>query len=308
MSSIDIRIRSLSYSSLLTLHSCPRKYQLKRMEAQATEDDSSSSVTFAFGHVVGLGIQEYLTHHSADKTIWACFLMWEPDLLVDNPKQAKSFWLAIAAVQQFISLCENNFMEDWKLAEYNGKPATELSFLIHFPNGFTYKGYVDAVLVNSITNEVMVLEVKTTSAAAVNGATYKNSAQAIGYSIVLDALFPNLSSYTVQYLIYKTKAKEYDVMQFAKTYLDRALWIRQILLDIDVINLYEDAGIYPMRGESCNEFYRECEYFGICTLATESIVSELTEEDVAKIQNRLDNEFQISLTLNDLIQSQLSKE
>ena len=81
-----------------------------------------------------------------------------------------------------------------------------------------------------------------------------------------------------------------------------------LFLDIDTIMLYEDAGIYPMRGQSCNEFYRECEYFGICTLATESIVSELNEEDTAIIQNRIDNDFQITLTLNDLITAQLTKE
>ena len=256
---MDIRLRSLSYSSLLTLHSCPRKYQLKRLEAEATEDDLPSSVTFAFGHVVGLGIQEYLTHHDVDKTFWACFLMWKPDLLADNPKQNKSFWLALAAVERFISMCNSGFMDDWELATYNDKPAVELSFLIHFPAGFTYKGFVDAVLVHKETGEVMVLECKTTSANTLNSATYKNSAQAIGYSIVLDALFPTLSSYKVQYLIYKTKQVEYDVMQFEKSYLDRALWIRQLLLDIDTIKMYEAASIYPMHGESCTELYRDWE-------------------------------------------------
>lgn len=279
------------------------------MEAdEANPEDASSSVTFAFGHVVGLGIQEYLTHHDLDKTIWECFLMWEPDLLEDNPRQNKSFWLAIAAIERFISSYDAGFLNDYELAYYNGKPAVELSFIIKFPNGYTYKGFVDAVLVHKHTGEVMVLEVKTTSASSVNNAQYKNSAQAIGYSIVLDALFPNLSSYLVQYLVYKTKSMDYDVLPFTKSYLDRALWIRTILLDIDTINLYESAGIYPMRGESCNEFYRECEYFGVCSLATETLVGEATEEETAKIQERLDNDFQITLTLNDLIQSQLTKE
>ena len=282
---------------------------MKRLEAQELEaNDPSSSVTFAFGHVVGLGIQEYLTHGDVDKTIFACFLMWEPDLLADNPKQNKSFWLALAAVERFISMSSSGFMRDWELATYNDKPAVELSFIIHFPDGFTYKGFVDAVLVHRETGEVMVLECKTTSANSLNSATYKNSAQAIGYSIVLDALFPTLSSYKVQYLIYKTKQTEYDVMQFEKSYLDRALWIRQLLLDIDTIKMYDTADIYPMHGESCNEFYRECEYFGLCTLATSSIASELDDEGTAKIQQRLDTEFQINLTLNDLITAQLSKE
>lgn len=306
---MDIRLRSLSYSSLLTLHSCPRKYQLYRMNAKENErEDVSASVTFAFGHAVGLGIQEYITHHNEDTTLFQMFLAWDADLLADNPKQNKSFWLAVAAVQRFISMCNAKFLADWELAYYNGKPATELSFLITFPDGFTYKGYVDAVLHNKETDEVMVLECKTTSSSALSASTYKNSFQAIGYSIVLDALFPTLSSYEVMYLIYKTKQTDYDVMQFTKSYLDRALWIRSLLLEIDTIKMYEEAQIYPMHGESCNEFYRECEYFGLCSLATESITEPLSEDEVQKIEERLATEFQVTLSISDLVQAQLAKE
>lgn len=306
---MDIRLQSLSYSSLLTLHSCPRKYQLYRMNARANEDeDTSSSVTFAFGHIVGLGIQEYITHHDLDKTLLAMFMMWDPDLLADNPKQKKSFWLGVAAIQRFVSMLSNGFMSEWEVATFNGKPATELSFIVNFPDGFTYKGYVDAVLVNKYSGEVMVLEVKTSSSTNLAAASYKNSAQAIGYSIVLDSIFPDLSAYTVQYLIYKTKDAEFDVMPFEKSYLDRALWIRTLLLDIETIKMYENAQVYPMRGQSCNDFYRECEYFGICTLATESITEPLSEEGTALIQQRNETEFQISLSIQDLINSQLSKE
>jgi hypothetical protein len=306
---MDIRLRSLSYSSLLTLHSCPRKYQLYRLNAKTLqEEDIPTSVTFAFGHVVGLGIQEYITHHSIQETYMKCFMQWEPDLLADNPKQAKSFWFAMAAVERFISMCSSGFLEDWELCYYQGQPATELSFIVTFPDGFTYKGFVDAVLQHKQTGEVMVLECKTTSASSVNAATYKNSFQAIGYSIVLDALFPTLSSYTVKYLVYKTKSKDYDVMDFDKSYLDRALWIRTLLLDIEVLKMYDSLEIYPMRGQSCNEFYRECEYYGICTLSTETVTEPLTDEDEVEIVRRNSEDFLVTLDIKDLIASQLSKE
>ncbi len=306
---MDIRLQKLSYSTILTLHSCPRKFQLYRLNARANEDeDSSSSVTFAFGHVVGLGIQEYITHQDLDTTYLNCFLMWEPDLLADNPKQSKSFWQAMAAVEHFASMCSNGYLKGWKLCTYQGKPATELSFRITFPDGFYYVGYVDAVLQNTYTGEVMVLECKTTSATSVNAATYKNSAQAIGYSIVLDALFPSLSSYTVQYLIYKTKSRDYEVMMFDKSYLDRALWIRSLLLQIDIIKMYEAAEIYPQHGESCNSFYRECEYFGICTLPTAKITEPLSDEEIQSIKEKLDTDFQVNVSITDLINAQLSKE
>ena len=33
-------------------------------------------------------------------------------------------------------------------SNHEDKPAVELSFIINFPDGFTYKGFVDAVLVS----------------------------------------------------------------------------------------------------------------------------------------------------------------
>lgn len=61
---IDPRIRNLSYSSLLTLHSCPREFQLYKLGADSEgliieedETDSDQSITFAYGHAVGNGVQ-----------------------------------------------------------------------------------------------------------------------------------------------------------------------------------------------------------------------------------------------------------
>jgi hypothetical protein len=112
---------------------------------------------------------------------------------------------------------------------YEGKPACELSFAIYLPDGFIYRGFVDAVLRNRKTGAVRVLECKTHSGTTINPATYKNSAQAIGYSIVLDAIFPELSSYDVLYHAYSSKREEYEMIPFEKSYYARALWIRELL-------------------------------------------------------------------------------
>ena len=307
MNEIDIRLNQLSYSSLLTLHACPRKFQLDRLQAPREEgDDLSSSVTFAFGHAVGQGIQSAMESKTESQVLMDMFLIWEANLLAENEKQKKSFWSAVIAVQKFMAMRTQGYLEDWELVYIDGKPACELSFLIHMPDGFKLRGFVDAVLRNKLTNEIMVLELKTTSSYAVNSATYKNSAQAIGYSVVLDHLFPELSSYEVLYLIYKTKDKEYEQLQFTKSYFQRALWIRELLLDIEVIKMYEEAGIYPMRGESCYNYFRECEYIYTCMLSTDKLTDSITEEQAQKILQGHDT-YQIHITLNDLIVSQLSK-
>jgi RecB family exonuclease len=300
---IDYRIRQLSYSSLLTLHSCPRKFQLNRLRStHRAEESLKSTITFSYGHVVGEAIQLALQNVSEDQIIWQMFRMWHtPDLFDRDDKGNKSFWEAVIAIQRFLSLRAQGFLNDYDLVYFDGKPACELSFAITFPDGFRLRGYVDAVLRNRESGEVIVLECKTTGAASLNPATYKNSAQAIGYSIVLDHIYPELSSYSVIYLIYQTKSREYTPIPFQKSYLQRALWIRELLLDIETVKMYEEAEVYPMRGESCFTFFRECEYFNTCTLSTQYLTKPCTPEEEDTVQ------YQINLTLNDLLESQLSK-
>jgi hypothetical protein len=300
--SIDYRIRQLSYSSLLTLHSCPRKFQLYRLRTTyRAEEDSKSTVTFAFGHVVGEGIQMILEGKSEQEVIWKMFLGWHTDLFAEDTKLAKSFFSACTAIKRFISLRSSGFLQDYDLVYYKGKPACELSFAIVFPDGFRLRGFVDAVLKHRETGKVIVLECKTTGSQTINPATYKNSAQAIGYSIVLDAIFPELSSYDVLYLVYGTKTGEYTPLVFPKTYLQRALWIRELLLDIETIKLYEDAEVYPQRGESCYSFFRECEYYNTCGLSTQYLTKKCTPEEEDK------TDYQVVLGLEDLLDTQLGK-
>lgn len=300
---IDPRIRQLSYSSLLTLHSCPRKFQLQRLRtSHKTAESEKSSVTFAFGHVVGQGLAEILELKPLDEVIWNAFLGWHTDLAAEDEKLKKSFYLAVIALQRFAQMRDEGFLDEYELVYYQNKPACELSFTVSFPDGFRIRGFVDAVLRSKHTGAVIVLECKTTGSATVNPATYKNSAQAIGYSIVLDVLFPDISSYEVLYLIYQTKSQEYTTIPFTKSYMQRALWIRELLLDIETIKMYEDAEIYPQRGESCFSFFRECEYMQTCSLSTEFLTKKCTEKDVDQ------TEYQIKLKLEDLITAQLRKE
>lgn len=305
---IDPRILNISYSSLLTLHTCPRKFQLYKLNSKVElAEDIPGSITFAYGHAVGAGIQGILEGKSMDRVIWEEFLHWDIDLLADNPKQNKSFFGALVALNQFKSMYDNGYLDGYELVMYNGKPACELSFVIHLPDGFKYRGFVDAVLQHRVTGEVIVLECKTTNATAVNPAQYKNSAQAIGYSIVLDALFPSLSSYKVLYLVYQTKSESFVQLPFDKSYYSRALWIKELILDLEVIKMYEAEDIYPMRGESCYSFFRECEYMQVCTLSTENLTQPLMQDELDKMNKSLE-EFQIHITLEQLIEAQLAKE
>jgi len=307
---MDTRLKQLSYSSLNLLHACPRKYELYKLQAlqnQVDIEDDYTGVTFATGHAIGGGIAECFAGVSERDIIFHMFLGWKPDLLDTDTGRLKSFWLSVIAVQKLISLREDGFLSDWEVVEYNGKPAIELSFIIHLPDSFYYRGFVDAVLRNKIDGRIMVLECKTNSSHTISAAQYKNSAQAIGYSIVLDAIFPNLSTYDVQYLIYRTKHMVYEPMIFTKNYLQRAQWIQDLLLDIEILERYDAANLFPMRGESCRDFNRDCEYFGVCELSNERLTKKLSQQKLDEIE-KYNADFQIKITLEDLIRAQLAKE
>lgn len=311
---MDIRLQQLSYSSNLTLHTCPRRFQLYKLGADKPGIDEKSQVTFSLGHVVGAGLQDVLQNKSDVEIYWNAFLTWEADLLAEDTKAKKSFWESMIAIERFKYVRDSTLLQDYELVYYTpeGKedeppvPAVELSFIISLPNGFKYRGFVDAVLRHRITGAILVLEVKSTGMASVNPATYKNSAQAIGYSIVLDVLFPELSAYEVLYLVYMTKTREFMPLPFKKSYLQRALWIQELLLDCDTILLYEKAGVYPMHGESCFNYFRECEYLNTCTLSTALLAKKLTPEMEAKILED-HSSFHISLDVEDLIAAQIAK-
>lgn len=299
---IDYRIRQLSYSSILSLHTCPRKFQLYKLRTtNRLEETEKSRVTFSFGGIVGQAIQSTLEGKSWNTIAMEMLLGWKTDLFSEDPKLKKSFFSAYFAAKKFQAMLKAGLLKDYELVYYEGKPACELSFCINLPDGFRFRGYVDAVLRNISTGEIIVLEVKTTGLKALEPAMYKNSSQAIGYSIVLDHLFPDLSSYKVLYLVYQTSNEEFTPIPFAKSYLQRAQWIRELLLEVDKIKMYEEAQIYPMHGESCFSFFRECEYINSCTLSTEHLTKPCSPEMEDK------EEYQISISLLDLLDTQLRK-
>ena len=306
---IDPRLKLLSHSSRTTLHKCPRKYQLYRLSstdvALTDEKETEQGVTFAYGHAVGAGVASILEGKSETQVIMDTFLAWDVDLFDENPKQKKSFWLALHAVQQFMHMRATGYLDDYELVYYNGKPAVELSFQILLPDDYRYRGYVDAVLQHRETKEVIVIECKTSSGTA-QPAYFRNSGQALGYSVVLDTLFPGLSSYTVLYLVYETKSYAYVELPFQKSLLQRALWLQELLIDSQMITHYHSYDTFPMHGENCYDFFRECEYLGLCTLSTDNLVKPLDQKMVDKIYED-ETKYEFTVAFEDLVQAQIEK-
>ena len=293
---------ALSYSSLLTFHSCPRKYLLRKALQKGYLDAASSTVdmseldsfftdaginvqaptraqdsirteaqvkrevTFAYGKAVGLGVQSYLEGKDEAAVMLDMFCEWSTYLLDEDEKAAKSFAHAMLAVEAFTHISSIDFdIADYELVMLpSGRPACEMSFVIELPGGARYRGFIDAVLRNRYTGEIVVLECKTTGSKYVNASKYQNSEQALCYAIVLDKVFGKLSSYSVVYTSYLTTVGKWEVFKFPKTPLQRASWFLNTLHDLEELEKCIANDYFPMRGESCNSFMRDCDYLGQC--------------------------------------------
>lgn len=293
-----IPIKLLSHSSIETFHSCPRKFEIYRMNYAPKE---KGTIDTAFGHAVGVGVQELLMIESCgspepigfglsalQNAVWKMFLSWEVPIDEVKPKSKKSFHTACLAVEKYQQQLLPLLTEEWELAYFQGKPAVELGFIIKLPNDYYYRGYVDAVLVNKKEKRFRVLELKTTGLSVVDIAQYKNSFQGVGYGVILDKLAASMdcaADYYVDYLVYKTVAQEFITFPFLKTAYQRAKWLSQLLLESDTIDMYLKRELFPTHGESCYNFYRQCQYFGICE-------RENSELQIKKVTNLpTDDEF-----------------
>lgn len=305
-----VAIQNLSsYSMQQNLYSCPRKFQLAKMEADCVDSgERENNVDFAFGHAVGAGVAEYDKSQDLKRAYWAAFLAWNLDLLETKaPKeggreQKKSFGHAMYA----LNLYEEFFQEEG-LGEYD-VAYTEAVLGVDFEDGNFYTGHVDTILKHKVLGSYLIKENKTTGFAAVDPALYANSDQGLGYSAVVSAL--GATEYEVFYCIYSCPEQRWIAMRFVKSPLAKAEWLQTQLLFGTEKDEYARINFFPRRGGSCFQFNRRCKYFETCDFNTQAVFGKRFDE-LRRIESleELDaiERLDFKLTLTDLIQSQESE-
>jgi hypothetical protein len=292
-------INVLSYSTSLTLHSCPRRFLLEKITA-GLSSDATDNVDFLYGHAVGAGVQCYTHTRSIKQSLWDAFLSWKGDLLLEIPKSKKSFWNACIGIMNYAGSIDD-LLGDWGIAILpNGKPAIEVAFMLDLGNGYIYMGHIDAILYSPTLNQFMVLELKTTRFNTVHSAQYKNSGQALGYSLIVDVIAKAMAvdavNYQVLYAVYKTGLQEWEPIPFVKTRSQRAQWLLQLRIDCSIIDMYREIDHFPTHGESCFSFFRPCEFFESCDIKSqmEAFKDNLIEADAAEAVKGIDYIFHIA--------------
>jgi hypothetical protein len=305
---IHPNLKQLSHSSSVLLHGCPRRYELSKLSDRG-ESVNEQDYHLDFGSVVGTATQDFLVTDSVNHAKLTALRHWKTSIDDDaGLRDKKTFWHSLAAIDKFAGLRKTS-LSRYKLAYINEKPAIELGFTIDCGNGFTYRGFLDALLIDTTRNELVVYEGKTTKFRNVHEAVYKHSGQSLGYSLIIDTIATLLdnevgSSYKVLYSVYKSSAMEWEVFPFIKNHTERALWIKNILIDKKRVVEYAEDDYFPMHGENCYNFFRPCPFFGTCTLSNKFVVG--AEEDVAV---RVDDasKYTYRFNLSELIETQLAK-
>jgi len=304
-----------SYSLLSLLHECPRKYELEKFQAahpSSAPTEGLVNLDFAYGHAVGAGIQTYAATGSVQAAIFAAMLAWKApwDAMKVNKQGAdtgKSLTYATLAVEKFAYFWEEH-MQDWEVVVLpNGKKAVELAFAVDFQNGRYHFGHIDVVLRNKYSGALAVWEGKTTGFTDVNPAMYGNSSQALGYSVVVDAIArligANGQDYEVMYIVYSSMSREFQLLPFGKTRAQRAEWLQDVLLDHASLDTYERINFYPKRGEAClGKYGFTCNWYGSCGMRTSSLFPGAELKVLEDIQGLESLDF--SFKLDELVAAQ----
>lgn len=266
-----------SYSMQSVLHACPRKYQIKKLQAATGTSERIQSVTFSFGHAVGAGVAVYDqvfgetqdTQTALTQAIWAAFLAWDIDLLEVETKgtyadgsgkpTGKSFAMAIWALEKYAIF----HAEETNLSEYE-TVKIEGTLAVDFEDGHWYFGHIDELLIHRETGAYLVKENKTTGLRSVDPVMYANSDQALSYAIAVDML--GGTEYAVLYTVYSSSAQEWFQFSFVKNPLKKASWLQDQLLQHQQVDNYSELNFFPQRGASCFDYMKRCEYFERCDI------------------------------------------
>lgn len=295
--------RQLSYSLLGDFHECERKFQLNRLLRNPSIRGKSEMPWHIRGTAYGAGVQCYMLTGDIDLAAFVTWLSYYPqeeDLLrVPTISQARCVNNLYLSKDQLDKLRQR-----YEVATFNGRPATELSFKILIDAKWFYTGHIDLVLFDKVQKIYIVFEIKTTLYKMADlRPLYQNSAQALGYSIVLDTIVgADQNEFGTLYFVCRDKNNSDFIpdiypFPFNKTIIDRLKWFYTLGMDVKRLNEMEELGIFPMRGHSCVKFGKTCTHFGFCSTSAGDIkkaeeVDNHKYDFVFKLQDIIDNHLE----------------
>lgn len=264
------------------------------------------SVDLVAGKSFDAGLGKYWETGSFEEAVWAAYLAWtfpngieRPSVAIHETKEKKgkvikAFYLVLAHLEKYSMTAplESLGWSLWTLP--NGKPATQVSFRISLPGDKFYRGHIDGIMVNEFSGDFAAVEVKTSGWKDVDRAVYQNSFQGVSYSFLVDYITKRNNPVQFNFVAEFPELGQ-QVMDFYRSPQDKVSWIPSLAFDIQDIERYIRQNHFPMRGASCFDFYRPCEFLGVCNLSRPTNYIEHKEEDP--------KDYDFNLTLEELLKA-----
>lgn len=267
----------LSHSTLETIQTCERKFQIEKLLQGTPEREESEHLSF--GHAYGTFGALYLLTSSYEYSLFEGWLEYWP--IIETEKKNQELYLELAEQSRPVL---DRLLDEWEVAFFDGEPAIELSLRIDIDDVFYYVGYVDVVLRNKTTGVYGVMDFKTTGLTIQDLAPlYKFSGQALGYSIVLDDVAGEQNANEVLYFVGRIGRSKFEntraeLYPFAKTLADRLRWFTTLLQDVEYLRRCIELNNFPRRASGCLSFNRPCRFFGSCALTSADAYKEFVQD------------------------------
>jgi PD-(D/E)XK nuclease superfamily len=268
---------------------CQRKFQLSKT-VTFYKRERETSRALSFGKSFGTGIQSLLAGDGLDVALIKSAL--DHDKIHAFEKEAINSGESLAhvheAMMSFYHGQLSALRDDWEILDIDGLYGVELGFIVSYANGSIERGFIDVVLQNRHTKEVVVLEVKTSGALSVGtDSDWQNSPQGMMYVIIVQYLLAKLNVHVnsrVLYIEYNKKHKQYTIFPFEKPAKEQADFLIGCHYDVEAREWLFSKGIPLLKSGKCKSYNRQCDFFGVCDLPIkleydELVVSEKEAEE-----------------------------
>lgn len=270
----------MSHSSQGSWHGCKRKFEFQKFFPQPkVKKEYWHTMT---GKAIHEGYQHFLHTRDIDAAIWK--FMRNFDLRIPTYTAGEERKDIYACLSTLLALIEHNAGQlQTKVAEImvDGKkiPAIEVPFQINLLlDGKPYEvapglpviyvGKIDDVLVDFVSGEFIVEDLKTVGAIGNEPeAKFFFDEQAIPYSLVLkSALGQDFRQLTMRYLEAKVDLLSPEIVpiDLVRTVDMVEDWAKGLLCDLEEIKRHLELGWFPRRASYCTSWNTKCAFFDVC--------------------------------------------
>lgn len=265
----------VSYSSLNTFASCPRKFEFDKLYPKPSGREEFYAG--AVGTALHEGYQEYMVSRNRDSATWKFMLAFPFELESYESNDYRSFNACLQTLEEMFNHIQ---MDEYELAQIKRPdgvdvPALEVPFELRFNNyrlpdgrGVAFIGYIDMITRSRMTGLYQTMDIKT-SRMKINDATgkFRFDSQQVPYGIVVDHVAAeSITEFEVLYLsaYIDLIQPEVSMYKFKKTQTDIQEWVANKVVQLDQMVSFIESDYFPRTDGGCMFFNRPCRYLEPC--------------------------------------------